>query len=104
MFWLKPNLQYISFIGLKPDAIDVSRQLANWTNLDFFLFNDFTDLLYHDYVRILFYAKAILEKNSLKQKQLIYKDLKPFVQKSGYVKIYDVLEGLDPLFSEYFSE
>ena len=67
-------------------------------------FNDFTDLLYHDYVRILFYAKAILEKNSLKQKQLIYKDLKPFVQKSGYVKIYDVLEGLDPLFSEYFSE
>ena len=38
MFWLKPNLQYISFIGLKPDAIDVSRQLANWTNLDFFLF------------------------------------------------------------------
>ena len=67
-------------------------------------FNDFTDLLYHDYVRILFYAKAILEKNTLKQKQLIYKDLKPFVQKSGYVKIYDVLEGLDPLFSEYFSE
>jgi hypothetical protein len=35
---------------------------------------------------------------------VIYKNLKPFVQKSGYLKIYDVLEGLDPLFSEYFSE
>ncbi len=67
-------------------------------------FNDFTDLLYHDYVRILFYAKTILEKNSIKQKQLIFNDLKVFVIKSGYTKIYDVLKDLDPLFSEYYSE
>lgn len=65
-------------------------------------FNDFTDLLYHDYVRILFYAKTILEKNSIKQKQLIFNDLKNFVNKSGYTKIYDVLKELDSKFPEYF--
>ena len=41
-------------------------------------------------------------KKLFETKQLIYKDLKPFVQKSGYVKIYDVLEGLDPLFLNIF--
>jgi len=65
-------------------------------------FNDFTDLLYHDYIRVMYFAKCILEKKSLKQKQLIFNNLKVFVNKSSYAKIYDVLKNLDPLFSEYF--
>lgn len=65
-------------------------------------FNDFTDLLYHDYVRILFYVKTILEKNSLKQKQLIFNELKILIERTCYIKIYDILKELDSKFSEYF--
>lgn len=64
-------------------------------------FNDYADLLYHDYIQILFLTKSILTNNGLEQKKHLYSELKIFVEKTNYNKIYDILNNLDLDYSKY---
>jgi hypothetical protein len=66
-------------------------------------FNDNAGILYHDYIQTMHFALCILQENTLLKKQIIFEDLKIAVQKTGYIKIYDLLEANDSLFPKYYS-
>ena len=64
-------------------------------------FNDYADLLYHDYIQILFLTKSILKNSGLEQKKHLFLELKKIVEKTNYTKIYDILENLDFDYPKY---
>lgn len=64
-------------------------------------FCDYADLLYHDYIRVLYLSKCILSKSGLDHKKNLFSELKTIVDKTKYNKIYDILDNLDIDFSKY---
>ena len=64
-------------------------------------FNDYADLLYYDYIQIMFLTKSILKENGLEHKKNLFLELKTFVEKTNYTKIYDILENLDFDYPKY---
>ena len=64
-------------------------------------FNDYADLLYHDYIQIMYLAKSILSQKGSENKKSIFAQLETIVQKTNYTKIYDLLERLDSEYPKY---
>ena len=64
-------------------------------------FNDYADLLYHDYIQIMYLAKSILSQKGSENKKSIFAQLEKIVQKTNYTKIYDLLERLDSEYPKY---
>ncbi|MHB9056100.1 MAG: hypothetical protein ACYC2P_08125 [Paludibacteraceae bacterium] len=68
--------------------------------------NEFTDpagLLYDDYTRVMYLAWCILTENGLAHKKNLFTELKALTEKTGYIKIFEILEDLDPAYKRYFS-
>lgn len=69
--------------------------------------NEFTNptgLLYSDYTRVMYLAWCILTENGLAHKKNLFTELKALTEKTGYIKIFDILEDLvDPAYKRYFS-
>lgn len=63
--------------------------------------NDYTDLLFHDYIQVLYITKCILTENGLEHKKDLFFELETFVEKTNYIKIYNILEDLDLEFPKY---
>ena len=66
-------------------------------------FDDITDLLYNDYIKLMYLAKCIITENGLAKKKFLFQELKLLVEKTNYSKIYNLLEDLDSDFSKYFA-
>ncbi|MGV4413212.1 hypothetical protein [Chryseobacterium sp. T1] len=64
-------------------------------------FNDYADLLYHDYIQVMYLSKCILSENGLEHKKKLFAELKHFVEKTNYTQIYNILEDLDIAYSKY---
>jgi hypothetical protein len=64
-------------------------------------FNDYADLLYHDYIQILFLTKSILKNSGLEQKKHLFSELKTVVDKTNYFEIYKIIENLDIDYPKY---
>ena len=64
-------------------------------------FNDYADLLYHDYIQIMFLTKSILKENGLEHKKNLFAGLRTIVEKTNYTRIYDILENLDLEYPKY---
>lgn len=106
------NLQSnsIHYFGMNMAFVKITFALIYLANKDFEIenfkinnedFNDSADLLFHDYIQILFLAKSILATNGIVHKKEFFKDLKFYVAKTNYTKIYDILEDLDLQFLNY---
>lgn len=64
-------------------------------------FNDYADLLYHDYIQVMYLTKCILSEKGLEHKKKIFANLIPFVEKTNYTKIFSILEDLDIEYHKY---
>lgn len=64
-------------------------------------FNDYADLLYHEYIQIMYLSKCILSENRLEHKKKLFANLKAIVEKTNYTKIYTILEILDLEYPKY---
>jgi hypothetical protein len=64
-------------------------------------FNDYADLLYQDYIQVMYLSKCILSERGLEHKKKIFAELKLYVEKTNYAKIYTILEDLDIEYPKY---
>lgn len=64
-------------------------------------FNDYADLLFHDYCQVMYFAKCILTENGLEHKRNLFGELKSYVDKTNYIEIYTILQKLDPQHQHY---
>lgn len=64
-------------------------------------FSDDANLLYRDYTQVIHLSKCILSEKGLQHKMKLFADLKPFVDKTNYTKIYNILEDLDIEYPKY---
>lgn len=101
----------IHYLGMNMAFVKITFSLIYIANKNFDIedfkiinedFNDSASLLFHDYIQILFLTKSILFTNGLEHKKEIYKDLKLYVKKTNYSKIYDILEDLDCHYQNYY--
>ena len=101
---LNLNSNSIHYLGMNMAFVKITFSLIYIANKNFDIedfkiinedFNDSANLLYQDYIQILFLTKSILFTNGLEHKKEFYKDLKLYVEKTNYSKIYDILEDLD---------
>lgn len=95
----------VHFLGINMAFVKTTFALTWVTNqLEFPLdikpkeFKDTASLLYNDYIRIQYLATCIISAKTTLKKKLIFKDLQELVLKTGYVKVYDILSGTDPMF------
>lgn len=106
------NLEQNSFhyFGMHMPFIKITFSLIYIANNDFELqnfelqnedFNDSANLLFHNYIKVLFLAKSILINKGLIHKMKLFEDLKFYVEKTNYSKIYDILEDLDCQYLNY---
>ena len=66
-------------------------------------FNDHSNLLFHDYIQVMYLAKCILKESGITRKKQLFEELKAYVGKTNYRRIYRVLRSLDSDFPAYFS-
>lgn len=78
-----------------------NRQEANEFEIENEDFSDYADLLYHDYIQVLYLSRCILSNSGLEHKRSLFSELKTVVQKTNYNRIYHVLENLDVDFPKY---
>ncbi len=62
-----------------------------------------SSLLYNDYIKTMYLATAIISEKTALKKRIIFDDLQQVVSKTGYIKIYDILQDHDPIYHTYFS-
>ena len=67
-------------------------------------FNDYADLLFHDYCQVMYLAKCILTGNGLEHKRNLFGELKSYVDKTNYIEIYTILQKLDPQYQHYYKQ
>ncbi len=100
----------IHYLGMNMAFVKITFALIFLANKDFEIeifkinnedYNDSAYLLFHNYIQILFLAKSILATNGIVLKKKLFTDLKFYVEKTNYTKIYDILEDLDFQFLNY---
>lgn len=64
-------------------------------------FNDYADLLFHDYIQVMFLAKWILKEKGLEHKKNLFAELQTVVDRTNYHKIYEILKNLDSGYPRY---
>jgi len=98
----------VHFLGINMAFVKTTFALTWITNdqkfsseIKYSEFQDVAGLLYSDYIRTMYLANCIIKEKTVLKKKLIFKDLQEVVTKTGYAKIYDILEDKDALFLHY---
>lgn len=98
----------VHFLGINMAFVKTTFALTWITNdkkfsseIKYSEFQDVAGLLYSDYIRTMYLANCIIKEKTVLKKKLIFNDLKEVVSKTGYAKIYDILEDKDSLFLHY---
>ena len=103
------NEQPMHYLGLNKFFVKTTFELAWITNqqkTDCFDYNgesitDPSGLLYNDYISVMSLATCVISERTILKKKIIFDDLKKLVLKTGYARIYDILEDNDAMYQSY---